>query len=41
LPSDSIVTVPEVHLFDEEHHVIIMDDAGEGSVTLKALMKQG
>lgn len=30
-----------MHLFDEEHHVIIMDDAGEGSVTLKALMKQG
>lgn len=33
--------MPEVHLFDEEHHVIIMDDAGEGSVTFKALMKQG
>ncbi|KAF9566918.1 hypothetical protein CPC08DRAFT_681640 [Agrocybe pediades] len=40
LPSDSVVTVPEVHLFDEELHVIVMDDAGEDAVPLKAFLKQ-
>lgn len=37
----SVVTVPQVHLFDEERHVIIMDDAGEESIPLKALMTEG
>ncbi|PPQ79874.1 hypothetical protein CVT25_002930 [Psilocybe cyanescens] len=41
LTPDSIVTVPEVHLFDWEAHVIIMDDAGEDSISLKAFMQQG
>lgn len=38
LPSDSIVTVPTVHLFDEQACVIIMDDCGEGVPTLKVLL---
>lgn len=38
LPEDSLVTVPTVHLFDKELNYIIMDDAGEGSVTLKSFM---
>lgn len=41
LPSDSVVIVPEIHLFDEENHVIIMDDVGGDSVTLKELMIKG
>ncbi|KDR85563.1 hypothetical protein GALMADRAFT_234502 [Galerina marginata CBS 339.88] len=41
LPHDSPVRVPAVHLFDEEEHVIIMDDAGEATITLKAFMQQG
>ncbi|KAF8913222.1 kinase-like domain-containing protein [Gymnopilus junonius] len=41
LPKDSLVQVPVVHLFDEEEHVIIMDDAGADTVTLKAFMQQG
>ncbi|KAG6333896.1 hypothetical protein ID866_5181 [Astraeus odoratus] len=32
------ITVPRVHLFDEEAHVIIMDDVGEDVVTLKELL---
>jgi len=28
-------------MFDEERHVIIMDDTGEGSIPLKALMTEG
>lgn len=38
LPSDSVVTVPTVHLFDEQAHVIIMDDCGESVPTLKELL---
>ncbi|KAK7051884.1 APH domain-containing protein [Favolaschia claudopus] len=34
----SAATVPEVYHFDEEAHVIIMEDCGEGSMNLKALM---
>ncbi|KAF9532105.1 kinase-like domain-containing protein [Crepidotus variabilis] len=41
LPVDSIVTVPEVHRFDEEAHAIIMDDAGAGSLPLKEFMQKG
>jgi hypothetical protein len=33
--------VPEVYLFDEVAHVIIMEDAGPGSITLKAFMQTG
>ncbi|KAJ3480842.1 hypothetical protein NLJ89_g12256 [Agrocybe chaxingu] len=40
-PADSVVTVPEVHLFDEDAHAIVMDDAGADSVALKDFMKQG
>lgn len=32
------ITVPTVHLFDEERHVIIMDDAGDHSRTLKEIL---
>ncbi|TDL21319.1 hypothetical protein BD410DRAFT_299299 [Rickenella mellea] len=38
LPVDSIVTVPVVHLYDKETNVIIMDDCGADSLTLKQLM---
>lgn len=41
LPVGSVVRVPEVHLFDEERHVIIMDDAGEESMTLQTFVQQG
>jgi 5-methylthioribose kinase len=39
LPAQSLVTVPEIHLFDQEANVIVMDDC-EQSGTLKALMQQ-
>ncbi|KAL1748940.1 hypothetical protein HDZ31DRAFT_28711 [Schizophyllum fasciatum] len=35
----SLVTVPAVHLFDSKNHVLIMDDCGENSVTLKDLLR--
>lgn len=41
LPKDSVVQVPHVHQFDKDAHAVIMDDAGEHSVTLKEFMKQG
>lgn len=41
LPLGSVVTVPEVHLFDRAQHVIVMDDAGEGSMSLEKFMQQG
>ena len=41
LGEDSFVTVPEVHLFDKDAAVIIMDDAGEDSVTLKSALRDG
>ena len=33
-----MVTVPDVHLFDEHENVIIMDDCGDGVLNLKELM---
>ena len=39
--TDTLVTVPEVHHFDEEAAVMIMDDCGEKSITLKALLQSG
>ncbi|KAF9486426.1 kinase-like protein [Pholiota conissans] len=41
LPEDSIVTVPEVYLFDKDAHAILMEDLGENTVDLKAFMKAG
>lgn len=41
LPSNSTVTIPAVYLFDEHANVIIMDDAGEDAVALKALLIGG
>ncbi|KZT02494.1 uncharacterized protein LAESUDRAFT_752198 [Laetiporus sulphureus 93-53] len=38
LPTDSLVTVPEVFLFDDTANVIVMSDCGEGSLTLKQLL---
>jgi len=38
LPEDSVVTVPIVHLFDNVANVIVMDDCGEDTKTLKQLM---
>ncbi|KAG0704414.1 kinase-like domain-containing protein [Suillus ampliporus] len=35
---NDVVTVPAVHLFDEEAHVIIMDDCGTDARTLKQLV---
>ncbi|KAF9011117.1 kinase-like domain-containing protein [Cyathus striatus] len=40
LPSNSVVTVPEVHLFDMEHNLIIMEDLGHDAVTLKIFMQE-
>ena len=34
----TFIRIPAIHLFDEEKHVIIMDDAGEDSRTLKELL---
>ncbi|KAG1757815.1 kinase-like domain-containing protein [Suillus lakei] len=36
--SDDVITVPAVHLFDEEAHVIIMDDCGTDTRMLKQLV---
>lgn len=33
--------MPHVHHFDKDAHAVIMDDAGEHSVTLKEFMKRG
>ncbi|KAK0466335.1 kinase-like domain-containing protein [Desarmillaria tabescens] len=41
LPEDSPVTVPRVHFFDDEANVIVMDDCGLGTVTLKKLFTDG
>lgn len=40
LPSDAIVTVPVVYKYDQEANVIVMEDCGERSVTLKEFMQQ-
>ncbi|KAF9008331.1 kinase-like domain-containing protein [Cyathus striatus] len=40
LPSDSVVTVPEVHHHDKEHSCVIMEDLGYDAVTLKAFMQE-
>lgn len=40
LPADSLITTPEVYLFDEDAAVIVMEDCGEGVETLKALLLQ-
>jgi 5-methylthioribose kinase len=36
--SNSLVTIPAIHHFDDIAHVVIMDDCGTGSLTLKQLM---
>ncbi|PPQ99513.1 hypothetical protein CVT24_005303 [Panaeolus cyanescens] len=41
LPSDWLVRVPEVHLFDENENVIIMDDTGKDSMNLKDYLQKG
>ncbi|PFH50964.1 hypothetical protein AMATHDRAFT_60170 [Amanita thiersii Skay4041] len=41
IPDDALITVPEVYLFDEKECVIIMEDAGVDSVSLKQLMIEG
>ncbi|KAJ7110347.1 kinase-like domain-containing protein [Mycena crocata] len=41
LPQDSMVTVPAVHHFDDDAHVVIMDDCGPASRTLKSFMLEG
>ena len=40
VPKGSLVAVPAVHRFDDENNVLIMDDCGETSVTLKALIRE-
>lgn len=39
--SEQLVTVPAVHRFDKEANVIILDDCGEDSLTLKQFMQDG
>ena len=41
LPFDSIVTVPKAYKFDEENHLMIIEDCGEDALTLKDLVRQG
>ncbi|KAJ3869306.1 hypothetical protein EV359DRAFT_70029 [Lentinula novae-zelandiae] len=41
MPKNSLVTVPKVHLFDEKESVIIMDDCGDQSTTLKQFVLDG
>lgn len=40
LPADSVVTVPKVHFFDQDMHIIIMDDCGSDAIMLKQLMQE-
>jgi len=40
LPSDSLARVPIIYLHDETNHVIIMEDAGRDTVTLKELLRR-
>ncbi|KIK70552.1 hypothetical protein GYMLUDRAFT_253918 [Collybiopsis luxurians FD-317 M1] len=40
-PDTSFVTVPKVYLFDEKEAVIIIDDCGEHSTTLKQFVLDG
>lgn len=41
IPNDALVTLPAVHLFDQQSNVIIMDDCGETTRTLKEFMQTG
>jgi hypothetical protein len=41
LPEDSVVTVPDIYLFDRDRSVIIMEDCGEDGMTLKEFLRQG
>ncbi|KIY62564.1 hypothetical protein CYLTODRAFT_426815 [Cylindrobasidium torrendii FP15055 ss-10] len=38
---DALVTTPKVHCIDETAHCVLMDDAGEGSTTLKQFILDG
>lgn len=38
---DALVTTPKVHHIDETAHCVLMDDAGEGSTTLKQFILDG
>ncbi|KAF7793407.1 hypothetical protein EIP86_004519 [Pleurotus ostreatoroseus] len=40
-PEDSLINVPEIFLYDDKENIIIMEDCGEHSVTLKNLLKDG
>ncbi|KAG6874398.1 hypothetical protein C0995_015134 [Termitomyces sp. Mi166 len=40
LPANSLVTVPTIHRFDTEQHVLIMEDCGIDILTLKDFMLQ-
>ncbi|KAF8079097.1 kinase-like domain-containing protein [Lyophyllum atratum] len=41
LPPDSLVTVPTIYKFDPTHSVIVMEDCGVHTLTLKEFMRQG
>ncbi|KAJ7110348.1 kinase-like domain-containing protein [Mycena crocata] len=41
LPKDSMLTVPAVHHFDDDAHVVIMDDCGPTAGTLKSFILEG
>ncbi|GLB43504.1 putative phosphotransferase enzyme family protein [Lyophyllum shimeji] len=41
LPTDSLVTVPTIYKFDTQHNVIIMEDCGPGTLTLKDFLREG
>ncbi|KAL0068529.1 hypothetical protein AAF712_004243 [Marasmius tenuissimus] len=40
-PTGSLVTAPRVHHFDDKENVIIMDDCGANSITLKQFLLDG
>ncbi|KAG5643867.1 hypothetical protein DXG03_009551 [Asterophora parasitica] len=41
LPPDSLVTVPTIYKFDSEHNVLIMEDCGADTLTLKDFLSRG
>ncbi|KAF5392415.1 hypothetical protein D9757_002309 [Collybiopsis confluens] len=41
VPADSFITTPNVHLYDEKEAVIVMDDCGQHSITLKQFFLDG
>jgi 5-methylthioribose kinase len=41
LSPDTVVTIPTVYKFDEDSHVLILEDCGEDTLTLKEFAREG